>query len=165
MAGTDADGGVHGKGKVRARRRVAHGGGGPQRAGVAEEEEAGGRGAKSAAAAGANALRLDMLPHSDLEGGERADDPPRRFPDEMLFVRVDGRGPDGGGAYTDKVLRINFDTPAGSQEAIKIVRKGKVPVVLRRTPFLTSMVAKWDLNYLVRARAPPCARAPPLAAR
>ena len=49
--------------------------------------------------------------------------------------------------------------------AIKIVRKGKVPVVLRRTPFLTSMVAKWDLNYLVRARAAPCARAPPLAAR
>ena len=49
----------------------------------------------------------------------------------------------------------------GWQEAVKIVRKGKVPVVLRRTPFLTSMVAKWDLNYLVRAaRAAPCARAP-----
>ena len=33
------------------------------------------------------------------------------------------------------------------------MRKGKVPVVLRRTPFLTSMVAKWDINYLVRVQS------------
>lgn len=152
MSACATDDGVHGKGKVRPRRHVTTTASisAPQ---TTEAMKAGKTGTKGAVGKQENALRLDMLPHSDLEGGERGDDPPRRFPDEMLFVRVDGRGLDGDGAYTDKVLRINFDSTAGSQEGIRLVRKGKVPVVLRRTPFLTSMVAKWDLNYLVRVQS------------
>ena len=155
-----SEGGLRGKGKVRERRRAS---------GMMADAREARRGNGHATAMSPSdddktrtthtpvrlkqqpALRLDMLPHSDLEGGEKGDDPPRRFPDDVLFTHVDAKCADGDGQYSDKVLRINFDSPVGAQDGMRIVRKGKVPVVMRRTPFLTSLVAKWDFNHMVRS--------------
>ena len=153
--------GLRGKGKVRERRRPS----GMMTTDAREVRRGNGHATTTSSSDNATmstshsparlkqqpALRLDMLPHSDLEGGEKGDDPPRRFPDDVLFTHVDAKGADGDGQYSDKVLRINFESPVGAQDGMRIVRKGKVPVVMRRTPFLTSLVAKWDFNHMVRS--------------
>ena len=155
-----------GKGKVRARKKQL--GTANTSATAADGERKKDVPSKSSPS---SVLRLDMLPHSHLEGGEMSSDPPRRFPDEVLFDHVerieDKKKKKNGQSktnkinsngykhlerllmYSDTVLRINWDTPAGAQEGMSIIRKGEVPVVLRRTPFLTSLVAKWDLDHLV----------------